>query len=71
MQLRVSDLLNDLHERTDLVEDRIEGIESKINHIQKAIDTLPEQIATEPGFNSLFFLFGQINFYILSLLRYT
>lgn len=57
MQLRVSDLLNDLHERTDLVEDRIEGIESKINHIQKAIDTLPEQIATEPGFNSLFFSF--------------
>ena len=54
MQLRVSDLLNDLHERTDLVEDRIEGIESKINHIQKAIETLPEQIATEPGFNSFF-----------------
>ena len=46
MQLRVSDLLNDLHERTDLVEDRIEGIESKINHIQKAIESLPEQIGT-------------------------
>jgi len=46
MQLRVSDLLNDLHERTDLVEDRIEGIESKISQIQKNIESLPDLIAT-------------------------
>jgi len=45
MQLRVSDLLNELHERTDLVEDRIEGIENKINLIHKTIEALPEQIA--------------------------
>ena len=46
MQLRVSDLLNELHERTDLVEDRIEGIENKINLIHKTIEALPEQIGT-------------------------
>ena len=44
MQLRVSDLLNDLHERTDLVEERIEGIENKVKQIQHTIDTLPNQI---------------------------
>lgn len=30
MQLRVSDLLTDLHERTDIVEERIERMESKV-----------------------------------------
>ena len=52
MQLRVSDLLNDLHERTDLVEDRIEGIESKISQIQKNIESLPDRI----GIDFLFFM---------------
>ena len=47
MQLRVSDLLNDLHERTDLVEDRIEGIESKISQIQKNIESLPDRIGID------------------------
>jgi len=47
MQLRVSDLLNDLHERTDLVEDRIEGIESKISQIQKNIESLPDLIGID------------------------
>merc|ERR1711893_182246 len=34
MQLRVSDLLNDLHERTDIVEERIERMESKMESLQ-------------------------------------
>ena len=33
MQLRVSDLLNDLHERTDIVEERIERMESKVINV--------------------------------------
>jgi len=45
MQLRVSDLLNDLHERTDVVEERIEGIENKVKVIQEQIELLPSQIA--------------------------
>ena len=44
MQLRVSDLLNDLHERTDIVEERIEGIESKVKAIQEQMELLPNQI---------------------------
>ena len=44
MQLRVSDLLNDLHERTDVVEERIEKIENKLSNVQKTIDLLPERI---------------------------
>ena len=44
MQLRVSDLLNDLHERTDMVEERIEGIENKVKSIQEQMELLPSQI---------------------------
>lgn len=46
MQLRVSDLLNDLHERTDIVEERIEGIENNVKAIQEQIELLPNQIGS-------------------------
>lgn len=44
MQLRVSDLLNDLHERTDIVEERIEGIQNTVKLIQEQMEILPSQI---------------------------